>query len=237
MTPLSFITWKWTPPKGYRSKFAPDTVNVMRRMIARNYSEPHRFICVTDDPKGIDPAVEIVPVWNDFADLPSPSGARNPSCYRRLKAFAPEMREVFGPRFVSIDLDTVITGDLGPVVNRPEDFVIWGDTNPRTFYNGGLWLMTAGARAQVWTTFDPVASPRAAFQAKHFGSDQGWISHCLGPNEAKWGKSDGVFSYRNDVLPQRRLPQGARVVSFHGEFDPWDPRVQQASPWILEHYQ
>jgi hypothetical protein len=233
---LSFVVSKWPTIPKYRSTFGPETVNMLRRGIAKHYPKPHRFICVTDQPDGIDADVEIVPAWNDFADLPSPSGGRNPSCYRRLRYFAPDMAEFFGPRFVSLDLDTVIVGDLRPVFDRPEDFVIWGDTNPRTFYNGGLWMQTAGARSQVWTTFDPIESPKAAYRAGHFGSDQGWISHCLGPNEAKWTAADGVYSYRNTVRPMGRLPENARLVSFHGEYDPWDKDVHKHSPWVREHY-
>lgn len=235
--PVSFVVSRWQPAEKYRSKFGPETVNTMRRMIARHYHQPHRFLCVTDQPDGIDPEVEIVPAWNDFADLPSPSGGRNPSCYRRLRYFSPDVAPVLGSRIVSLDLDTVILDDVTPLFDRPEDFVIWGDTNPRTFYNGGLWLMTAGARAQVWTEFDPETSPQLARRAGHFGSDQGWISYCLGPNEAKWTTRDGVYSYRNAVRSMRRPPDGARLVSFHGEYDPWDESVQKHSPWIREHYQ
>ncbi len=224
--------------EGYRSSFGPSTVNVLRRMVARHYPRPHRFLCVTDDPVGVDPEVTIVPPWNDHAGLPSPAGGKNPSCYRRLRAFAPDIAAVFGRRFVSLDLDTVITGDLRPVWDRTEDFVIYGDTNPRTFYNGSMCLMTAGARAQVWTTFDPERSPRAAKLAGHFGSDQGWISHCLGPRESKWTRADGVYSFRNDfALPRRTaLPADARVVVFHGRLDPWTEYTQRHWPWVTEHY-
>jgi hypothetical protein len=43
--------------------------------------------------------------------VPSPCGARQPSCYRRLKAFSAEAARCSAPRFVSLDLDCVITGD------------------------------------------------------------------------------------------------------------------------------
>jgi hypothetical protein len=239
MTPLSVVTWKWHTP-GYRSVFGPGTVNTLRRMVARHYPDPHRFICVTDDATGLDPEIEVVPAWNDYASVPSPQGARNPSCYRRLRAFDPEIGSVFGPRFVSIDLDVVITADLRPLWQRPEDFVIWGDTNPRTFYNGSMLLMNAGARPKVWTDFDARRSPVLSRAAGHFGSDQGWISYCLGPGETKWSRSDGVISFRNDVQPRGynvALPRGARVVVFHGSMDPWSPIAQRNYGWIREHYQ
>lgn len=232
---LSVVCWKWKPAQGYRSTFGPAAVNVLRAMVARHYREPHRFICVTDDPEGIDPRVEVVPLWNDFADLLSPHGGRNPSCYRRLRMFSPEIEAVFGKRFVSLDLDCVITNDMRPLWNRPEEFVAWGDTNRTTHYNGSMMLMTAGARPQVWTDFDPTSSPRLAKAAGQFGSDQAWISHRLGPSEAKWTTADGVYSFRNHLLPPHQLPARARIVIFHGATDPWDAQAQRLA-WVRKHY-
>lgn len=234
---LTIVTWKWHPPAGYRSTFSPETVNVLRRMVTRHYPHPHRFVCVTDDPAGIDGAVEILPLWQDLADLPSPHGGHNPSCYRRLKAFAADAGALFGPRFVSIDLDTVIVGDMTSIWDRPEDFVIWGETDPRSFYNGSMFLLRAGTRRQVWDDFDPAVSPQQAKAAGKFGSDQGWISYCLGPGQAMWGRADGVYSYRVHLVPRRgRLPADARIVMFHGHQDPWGPEAQRLA-WVREHYQ
>lgn len=242
---LDVVTCRWRPKPGYRSTFPAEAVNVLQRSIARNYPHPHRFTCLTDDPEGIDTsAVRIIPMWDDWADVPNPSSSKNPSCYRRLRLFSPEMREVIGPRFVVLDLDTVVTGDLTGIFQRKEPFVIWGGqrTDPRwpgsyNWYNGSLWMMDAGARAQVFETFDPAHSPRAAHNAGCRGSDQGWIAHCLGPNEATFTDADGVYSYRVHVLPAGGvLPSNARLVMFHGKHDPWQREVQQQHAWVREHW-
>ncbi len=234
---LSVVCWKWKAPVGYRSTFTGEHVNVLRNMVRRHYQRPHRFICVTDDPTGIDAGIEIVPLWSDFADIPNPHGTHNPSCYRRLKAFAPEIADVFGERFVSLDLDTVITADVSPIWDRTEDFVIWGETDPRSFYNGSMFMMTAGARRQVWDDFDPKLSPRKALAARKFGSDQGWISYRLGPGEATWSKRDGIYSFRVHLAPKGGgLPDGARMVMFHGKVDP-DSYMAQNLNWVRKAYQ
>ena len=230
------VCFKWQT-KGYRSTFGPDTVNVLKNMVRRHYPRTPRIVCVTDNPKGLDSEIEAVPLWPDFADIPSPHGGRNPSCYRRLKVFSPEAREWFkAERFVVIDLDTVIMGDLTPLWERPEDFVIWGETNPRSYYNGSMFLMTAGARRVVLETFHPRRSPAAAKAAGKFGSDQGWISFCLGPGEATWRTTDGVYSYNVHLRNHaNKLPPDARVVMFHGAHDPWS-QMAMAIPWVREHY-
>jgi len=176
-----------------------------------------------------------VPLWNDFADLPSPHGGKNPSCDRRLRLFHPDASQWFGERFVSLDLDAVITGDLSPVWNRPDAFVMWGDTNRTTHYNGSMVLMTAGARRQVWDDFNPTTSPAEAKAAGQFGSDQAWISYRLGPGEATWSTVDGVYSYRMHLQQRQELPPYARIVFFHGQVDPWSPAAQSKS-WVRQHY-
>lgn len=233
---LTFVTWLWQPKPTYRSQFSATHVNVLASMLRRHYHQPMRVLAVTDIPQGIDPSIEVVPAFNDFADLPSPYGAHQPSCYRRLRAFHPSIGTVFGDRFVSLDLDTVIVGDLTPLFDRPEDFVIWKEQDPRSFYNGSLLLMTAGARPQVWTTFDPRHSPKLAKKAGRFGSDQGWMSYCLGRGEATWSTADGVYSYRVDLVPKGgSLPADARIVNCHGGQDPWGHQMQRLG-WVQEHY-
>lgn len=236
MTPLNVVCWKWKPRTAYRSKFGPETVNVLYRMVRRNFASLGRFICVTDDAKGIDSAVEIIPLWSDLADLPSPHGGNNPSCYRRLKAFAPEAREWFGDRFVSLDLDTVIVNDLTPLWDRPEDFVIWNEIDPRSFYNGSMWVVTAGARSKVWTEFNPKTSPSEAKAAGRFGSDQSWLSHVLGKGEATWSIKDGVYSYNSHIRKQGgKLPADARITMWHGGTDPWSAEGQRLD-WVRRHW-
>jgi hypothetical protein len=235
---LTFVCWKWKPRPGvvYRSKFEARTVIVLRNMIARHYAKPHRFVCVTDDATGLGD-VETLPLWSDHATVVSPHGTHQPSCYRRLKAFSPEARDWFGDRFVSLDLDTVIVGDVTPLFDRTEDFIIWKEQDPRSFYNGSMWMMTAGARRQVWDQFDPKTSPTTAKAAGRFGSDQGWLSYCLGPNEAKWTQADGVYSYRLDIQQRGgKLPKDARITMWHGGTDPWSKEAQRLD-WVRAAWQ
>lgn len=230
------ICWRWKPHKGYRSTFSPETVNTLFRMVERCYPRPLRHICVTDDPQGIDASVEIVPLWTEFAHIPPPQGPKQPSCYRRLRLFDPEIGAVFGRRYVSLDLDMVITGDLTSIWDRSEDIVLYGNTNKQTLYNGSMMLMTAGARPHVWQWFHPILSPMETVKAKQFGSDQGWISHVLGPGEAMWTQADGVYSYRNDLRRNPDvLPSDAKVVIFHGAHDPWGD-VAQRFAWVRRFY-
>lgn len=235
---LTVLTFKWTAPPGYRSKFEGRHVDVLRRMVRRHYRKPHRFVVVTDDPTGIkEKDVEIYRLWPTFSTVANPSGRKNPSCYRRLRIFARNAGEWLGDRFVCLDLDTVIVDDMAPLWDRTDDFVIWRSSTKGNFYNGSMILMNAGARPQVWTDFDPELSPRLTHGARLYGSDQAWIAYKLGGGEKTWGPEDGVLSMRNDVVNRSgKLPPGARIVFFHGKGDPWEPEVYNRYPWIRESY-
>lgn len=236
MSALTFVCWRWQPEPGYRSSYAPETVYALRDMIARHYAKPHRFVCVTDRPQDLT-GVDTIPLWSECATLKSPFGRSYPSCYRRLKVFAPDAGQLFGERLVSIDLDVVIVGNLEPLFDRPEDFVIWGESDfpTKQKYCGSLWLLKTGSRPQVWTDFNERTSPQQAWHAGARGSDQAWLSYKL-PGEATWGRQDGIYSYRKHIGPHGgQLPKDARVVIFHGKTDPWDYRALQ-HPWVRQHY-
>lgn len=205
-------------------------------MVRRNLRIDHEFCCITDDPLGIDSGIRIIPLWREHAGLPNPSIRNGPSCYRRLKMFSAGFSDLVGPRFVSLDLDCVITGDVTPLWDRPEDIVLWGGTTPHNHYNASMILMSAGARRRVWDEFDPAVSPMRAKAAGHLGSDQAWISHKLGPGEAMWSQADGVYSFRCDLTPKGgALPADARIVICHGKRDPWGPEMQRLA-WVREHW-
>lgn len=237
MRVITFVCFKWTPRTTYRSIFGPETVQVLKRMIGRHYHKPFRFVCITDDTTGLQ-GIETFPLWTDHSEIPNPNGTHNPSCYRRLKLFAPEAAEWFGERLVCIDLDTVIVNDITALFEDPAEFKIWGESDfPHTqWMNGSLWMLKTGSRPQVWSKFNPRLSPLMAKRAGARGSDQGWMSHILGKHEATWGREDGVFSFRKHLVPiGGRLPLEARIVMFHGAVDPWSPQVQHLN-WIAEHY-
>lgn len=225
-----------------RVAYTADHVNRAKSMVRRHLKLPHEIVCITDNPSGIDSDIRIVPLWDDFKDLKS--------CFIRLKAFSPSMKELIGPRFVSIDLDVVVVGDLDPLFNRPEDFVIWSNVDGHTPYCGSMFLMTAGSRSRVFTQFDPARSLERIRARRFVGSDQAWISEVLGPGEAQWTKKDGVLSFRRHFAPMSHLPSRAerlglnrgeppveaRMIFFHGVEDPSQPNVQLRHPWVVKHW-
>lgn len=253
--PLTFVLWLWqgkTMGDG-RVDYVADHVNRAASMLSRHVTRPHEVVCVTDMPDGIVPWVRIVPMWDDLADLGK--------CYRRLKVFDPAMREVLGPRVVSMDLDTVITGNLDHLFAGDEPFKIWGDRVPRAMvasepYCGSLFMLTPGYRPDVFTSFDPGVALDLRKRYGFVGSDQAWMSHVI-KGAPTWTKADGVYSFRLDIklkvnirsrgriagrggatqtMRRGDLPPEARIVFFHGLEDPSQTHLHVHHKWILEHW-
>jgi hypothetical protein len=226
---LSVVTFKWSTP-GYRAEFTPEHVHILRDMVARHYKKPHRFICITDDPTGLE--CETIPLWDDHREVPNPTGGGRPSCYLRLKLFSKQMKKLVGKRHVMLDLDCVITGDLEPIFDRPEDIVIF--QNPQRFwpYNGGLWLQNTGCRDKVWKDFDPIESPRLTHEIGYRGSDQAWMSYKI-PGEAMFNETNGVYWFAH-LRPKAILPEDARIVLFTADTGPW--MHKERIKWIFKHY-
>lgn len=227
---LTVLTWLWAQPDG-RAAYTAREVNVWAAMVRRNLSLPHRLACVTDMPAGIDPDIRIIPPPRDFEHVRVPTwGAGKPQCMRRLALFRPDAASIFGERFVSMDLDCVVTDSIDPLFRRPEDVVLYqsppGTTPPRP-YNGSMLMMTAGARPQVYERFTQAEAEDAG--RRFAGSDQAWFSHVLGPGESTWSEADGVVWWG-------RWKQGVRgrLIFFPGLPKPWD--LTDRHSMIRAHY-
>lgn len=189
---------------------------------------PHRIACVTDLVASFQSEIEVIAPPGDFEDIHIPTWAADrPQCFRRLAMFRPE--PIFGHRFACMDMDCVIAGALDPLFDRPEDIVLY--RTPRSAINttrpycGAMLLMTAGARPQVFTEFTPARAEAAG--RRYPGSDQAWISNCLGPGEATWSEADGVLwwgDWRPDV--------DARITFHPGDQKPW----HIGHPWVSQRY-
>lgn len=216
-------------------------------MFRRHLSIPHSFACITDDPTGLDlELVRPVELWPDMGDIPNPHGPREPACYRRLKLYSHHAADLVGERILAIDLDMVLTGDLAPLVDRPEPIVLLATDAPNIPVNGSLQLITPGAFPEIWDSFDPATSPALARRAGCYGSDQGWLSYqllhgCLKDRAGTWTAGeggDGVWFYGAHMrryMRQSKLPPGARLISFHGRGLPWGAS-EQLVPWVQKFY-
>jgi hypothetical protein len=230
---LTVLTWLWHNPS-CRTQFKAEHVNTWADMVRRNLSMPHRIACATDMPQGIDPGVEIITPPGDFHDVQPTWGPRKPNCYRRLAMFRRDAGEIFGKRFVCMDLDCVIGGPLDPLFDRKDDLVLFKGTASDRPYNGSMMLIRAGCRPEVFEKFDKAAA-FASGTAFH-GSDQAWLALCLGWGEATWDASDGVYFWGREYDVAKKAKACPRILFFPGKLKPWDLAPIRIDPFTSNNY-
>lgn len=226
---LTCVAWLWNQPQG-RVRYKPEHVWIWAEMIERNLSMKHRLVCVTTE-TDLPPNVERIDPPGEFEDVQPKWGVHKPNCFRRLVMFKRDAHKTFGRRFVSMDLDCVIGGPLDPLLDRPEDLVLFKGTHPSRPYNGSMQLIKAGCRPQVYESFDQ-AGADASGEAFH-GSDQAWLAHCLGWNEATWGETDGAYCFRPGKWSNKINPT---ILFFPGKRKPWDYAPARIFPFITNNY-
>jgi hypothetical protein len=244
---LAIIAWKFPAPSQWRRlrycDYTAEHVNALWRACADNIKIPHRFVCVTDDPAGVE-----------CETLPAPPAIYvngEDACYRRLKAFDPEWQAALGADHVlCLDLDAVFVDDITDILTEAmqHDFTILrGSAWPENhldrkirgslcnYYNGSMWLCRTGARPQFWRDFDPATfcAQREAYRMPNgrrpLGSDQAWITVRSGDAERAWGPESGIVQYRTI---RHAIPPSVKLIFFAGKHKPWSREVAHSSPAI-----
>jgi len=200
----------------------------MASMLRRNVTKDFRIVCFTDDPSGIsDPLVDIHPIWPDWTGLGL--------CWRRVMLFtdAPWFREIVGPRFYSIDLDVVITGNIDAFLGERVPFRSYRNTLREEGFCTAFFQLETGAKSEVYNRLTHWAIKRINPQSRPwYCSDQDWANHILG-EQPTWGPEHGIHNWRQI---KDGLPAGARIVCINGPVSPADAEMQSKFSWIKEHW-
>lgn len=233
---INIVTFKWQKNKtGYKLKnpidYDSEHVNVLYNSIKRNTTLPFNFFCITDDNTGLSKDIKYIPLWDKCRYLGG--------CYNRLYIFSYDMRKLIGKRLFIIDLDCVIVSNIDEILQRSEDFIINEYRVPNSTikqkYNGGLVMMNAGCRQQVWDDFDPAVTPKILDPYRNEkllqGSDQAWIQYKLGLGESTFTNEEGIYDYKQ---VKNNLPFNASMIFFPGK---QDPKIEKQNvSWINEHW-
>lgn len=226
---LYIVCYKW---RGWRPVTEAAPVNALCRMVAQYLTIPHRFLCITDDPTGIE--CPTYPMW----DIPKVEHTPTPhNSYRRLRIFSDWAAQTFPGWVLSMDLDVVLLDNINDLITWDDLRVLKGGVSR---YRGGLVLHKTGTRQHIWDSFNPVTSP---WKIREFttngkpwtGSDQGWISVCC-PYEKTYSSADGVYVWNSRLKAAGAIPQGARIVFPTGAVKPWHPQFAEDNPVLYDAY-
>jgi len=224
---LTVVTFKW---RGWRKDlYKPAHVMALKKMLKEHLTIPHEFVCVTDDPRGLE--CQTRPLWTEPEISTAPG---RPNSYRRLRLFAPEARNMFGPKVLQMDLDCLIRGNIDHLITDDPFKIMYGKAAP---YNGSMWLHKTGSKTYVWSEFSKHAPEQVrryerVTGVRHYGSDQAWMSFKI-PLAPTWKPEDGAYHF---TLINNKVPEDARIIFFAGHLKPWSRGMAERCPEIYDAY-
>lgn len=234
MDPITIVTFIWTGERGYKLKHAA----AVEAAIARHATFPYRFVVISDQaPKGRF-SFEVMPLPQMAIDLPTfrPSPGYY-SMLPKLWLFSGDAR-CLGKRIFYLDADSIVTGDLEPIVTyAPEaSFVCMLLPNK---LQSAMFMLETGALTDVWATLTQELQ-EVPFLRGYHKSDQLWLRHRrLEDDYPHWPNREmGIYLLKDlDVnWPLPPLPDDARIVHPTGKTKPWNPIFTSRYPWAEEHY-
>ena len=234
------------------TKYGPEYVNRLYAMVRRHLPGDFKFICLTDDGHGVNPAVQCLPI--PPLNLNLKPGERD-GAWKKLTTFEGDLHGLRGTALF-LDLDVVIVDSLQPFFELPGAFRIIRDYprfwrfGERITGNSSVYRFELGAHADV------LAHVRANLPElqRNFRNEQAFLSDYLHKQGLLdyWPdgwcpsfKYHGIPTWPSNYWRQPFIPQDAKIVIFHGEVNPPDAlagrrnkplRHIEPASWIAEHW-
>lgn len=197
-------------------------VNTLASMIGRNLRQDFKLHCLTDEPEGLDPRIDVIPL---------PAGLEK--WWGKLYLFK---RGIFkdGEQVFFFDLDTVIINSLDEIVKYRGQFAVLQDFYWPHLIGPGVMAWTANAYTEsVWEEWD------ACGRTRHPQGDLWWLNTLDQGRFAKHADRlqmvlPGAFvSYKVHCRDAPPAADGPSVVAFHGFPRPHEVEDQ----WVKEAWQ
>lgn len=234
------------------TKYGPEYVNRLYAMARRHLSGEFGFVCLTDDATGIRTEVRCLPIPPLNLEL---KPGQKDFAWRKLTTFEADLHSLKGTALF-LDLDVVIVGRLDEFFTQPGEFLIIRDyprfwrSRARFIGNSSVYRFRLGAHADVLAHF---RAHMDEVQQAH-RNEQHFLSHFL-HRQGRLGYWPGGWcpSFKYDCIPawpsnhwrEPFVPEGARIVVFHGEVNPPDAlagrrnkrwRFMRPARWVAEHW-
>lgn len=196
--------------------YGADYVNNLAAMVRRHLKVPHRFLCFTDDTRGVNTERRALP-----GDLDG--------WWNKLWLFKPgQFRD--GQQILFFDLDTVVAGDITRLA-QPINFAILRDAYRPGGLQSSVMAWRAGIADSIWTDWEADERPLLA------GGDQAYIEIVL---HRQFGRKIPEHMILQDLHPglfasykaERDKVSDASVIVFHGQ-----PKPHNCDdPFIAQHW-
>ena len=231
MDPVNIICVKWG------KKYGPDYVNKLHSMVGRNMSRSYRFVCLTNDTTGINPDIETYPIPK-IAIPEFDSAAKWTQLHGWLKVtvFAAPLHDLTGPTLF-LDVDIVITGSLDEFFDIPGEFIVIKEWDKRDDTgNTSAFRFMAGAHGNL---IDQLAHSLDSAQRDYRNEQEFVTSYFARKGSLSYWPTAWCVSFKRHCmhrgimgfLKPARIPQGAKIVVFHGKPNPPDAIAGRSGKW------
>lgn len=198
------------------TKYGAEYVNRLKSMIDRNITVPYRFYCFTDDNKGLNPEINIIPL---------PVEKRLQGWWWKPYIFK-KGHFSDGDEILFFDLDMVIIGNIDKLINfESGKFVGLRDVG-RVFrphlqkLGSAVMKWPANQFSDIWEKMD--SDPHAT---KGLQGDQDWIWKCH-HDRIKFFPDNWIKSYKWEVRTRSELTRLNGKQVFKSVRDPEiDPEI------------
>ncbi|MCL1892168.1 MAG: glycosyltransferase [Alphaproteobacteria bacterium] len=214
---LNVVCMAWLREDGTK-KFSEEYVNRLYRMVQKNLTLPHRFVCFTDYPDKFDDGIETFPV----PKVRFPKGCPERGWKKLGLLLSGKVEDLKGTALF-LDLDTVIVDNIDDLFKVPGKFLIARDkANNDKEGNSSVVRFEIGKHQDVLDYFEKNFD-RVRHEVRR---EQQFLSNEMQkkgifqfwPNE-NWCAS---FKYKSllrfplNWFIAPKIPKGAKVVIFHG---------------------
>lgn len=233
------------------TKYGAEYVNRLYHMVCKNLTLPFTFVCLTDNPDGLDAAIKYYPI----PELPLPGGLPERG-WKKLTTFTPSLYDLRGTALF-LDIDIVIINNIDCFFTQPntqndEVWIIRDWKKPwRMVGNSSVYRFQIGAVPGLLNYFQQHFNEIR----RHFRHEQAFLSWYIRQyHQLSYWPDDWCLSYKYHVLKKLPFslwqapekPQHGKIIVFHGEVNPpdaitggggkWYRKVLPA-PWLKDYWQ
>ncbi len=209
------------------TRYPASYTNTLYHSVKRHLKRPFRFLCVTDDPTGLDEGIDT----HTFPENPGYEG-KWPNIFSKLAILQDGFAGLQGPTLF-FDVDVVIMDDIDCFFDYEpgrcciiHNWIEWHKTIFRkrpNIGNSSVFRFDAGKSGYIFETF--LREFKEANDPTLYPTEQAFLTHAM--KDPVWWPEDWVQSFKrscrpvfplNLLIPPSR--PSTRVLVFHGAPDP-----------------
>lgn len=226
--------------------YGPEYVNRLYSMVKRNLSYDFKMVCFTDNNQGITSAVQCFPI--PAMELP---GGLPERMWKKLSTLKEDLYGLQGTALF-LDLDIVIVDSIDPFFELEGDFLIIKDYKKqwRITGNSSVYRFEIGKHGYV---FDDFLTNFNEIRKRHRNEQEYLTQAIFDKGKLNYWPKEWCPSYKYDCVSKvpfafwvtPKIPEGAKIIIFHGEINPhkaikggrgkWYRYVKPA-PWVADFW-